>query len=417
MGFSPKTWVMADVTILQVVPRLETGGSEQSTIEMAEALIRAGANALVATEGGRLASAVTRAGGEIIDLPMASKHPVTMLANARRLARLVETRNISLLHARSRAPAWSALLAARWTKRPLVTTYHGTYGNPGPVKAVYNSVMGRGDRVIANSNYTANLIATRQHVARDRIRIIYRGIDGAIFDPFVVPPGPVARLRESWGVAPDKKIVLHAARLSGIKGQRETIEAVAELDDKGAFEDAIVVFAGEGLRGGYRQELADLIAEYGLQDKAMLPGHCSDMPVAFLAAHTALVPSLVAETFGRTSIEAQAMGCPVIVSNIGALPETIVSAESDAAGFTGYLVPPGDVPALADRIRAALALTPEEREKIGARARARAGKNFELAQMQAKTLAVYDELLGTQLSQLFEHPPLYEPAETAEGGA
>ncbi len=405
---------MAEVTILQVVPRLETGGSEQSTIEMAEALIRAGARALVATEGGRMASAVTRAGGEIIELPMASKSPVTMLANARRLAKLVETRNISLLHARSRAPAWSTLLASRWTKRPLVTTYHGTYGDPGPVKAVYNSVMGRGDRVIANSSYTANLVASRQHVARDRIRVIYRGIDGAIFDPFVVPPGPVARLRESWGVGPDQKIVLHAARLSSIKGQRETIEAVARLHHEGAFENAICIFVGDGLRESYRRELADLIAQYGLQEKAKLAGHCGDMPVAFLAAHTALVPSLVAETFGRTSIEAQAMGCPVVVSDIGALPETILSPAQDPTGFTGYLVPPGDVAALAEGIRTSLSLTPEERTEIGTRARARVAKNFELAQMQSKTLAVYDELLGTELAKLFEHPPLYEPAEAAE---
>jgi len=408
---------MADVTILQIVPRLETGGSEQSTVEIAEALIRAGASALVATEGGRLASAVTRAGGEVIKMPMGSKHPVTMLANARRLAKLVEERNISLLHVRSRAPAWSALLAARWTKRPLVTTYHGAYGNPGPVKAVYNSVMGRGDRVIANSMYTANLIASRQHVARERIRIIFRGIDGAIFDPFVVPPGPVARLRESWGVSPGTKIVLHAARLSGIKGQRQAIEAVRQLDEAGAFEDAIAIFVGDGTREGYRRELAALIEHHGLEDKARLVGHCGDMPVAFLAAHAALVPSLVAETFGRTSIEAQAMGCPVIVSDMGALPETIIAAEGDATDFTGYLVPANDVPALADRIRTVLALTPEKRAEIGERARMRVSKQFDLAQMQMKTLAVYDELLGTRLAELFEHPPLYDAVSGVEGGA
>jgi glycosyltransferase involved in cell wall biosynthesis len=394
------------VTILQVVPRLETGGSEQSTIEITEALIRAGANALVATEGGRMATAVTRAGGEIVALPMASKNPVTMLANARRLAKLVEDRNIALLHARSRAPAWSALVAARRTGRPLVTTYHGAYGNPGPVKAIYNGVMSRGDRVIANSLYTANLVVSRQHIAKERIRVIYRGIDGEIFDPFVVPPGPVARLRERWGVAPETKIVLHAARLSSIKGQRQTIDAVRRLDQEGALNDAIVIFAGDG-REGYRRELDDLISRYGLEGKARLVGHCGDMPVAFLASHAALVPSLVAETFGRTSIEAQAMGCPVIVSDIGALPETIVAAERDPGGFTGWLVPPGDVPALAARIKVALKLGPDERAAIGERARARVGALFNLARMQAQTLAVYDELLGTRLAEQFEHPPLF----------
>ncbi|MCK5495888.1 MAG: glycosyltransferase, partial [Hyphomicrobiaceae bacterium] len=318
---------------------------------------------------------------------------------------------------RSRAPAWSALLAARWTKRPFVTTYHGTYGSPGSVKAIYNSVMGRGDRVIANSMYTANLVASRQHVAQKRIRTIFRGIDGAIFDPFVVPPGPVARLRESWGVPPEIKIVLHAARLSGIKGQRETIEAIGRLEQSGAFEGAMAIFVGDGTKEGYRQELTDLITRHGLEAKAKLVGHCGDMPVAFLAAHTALVPSLVAETFGRTSIEAQAMGCPVIVSDMGALPETIVAAEGDESNFTGYLVPPGDVAALADRIKTALALTPEERAEIGTRARTRVGKKFDLAQMQMRTLAVYDELLGTGLAELFEHPPLYDAGSGAEGGA
>jgi glycosyltransferase involved in cell wall biosynthesis len=409
---------MAEVTILQVVPRLETGGSEQATVEITEALIRAGSHALVATEGGRMATAITRAGGEIIPLPVASKNPFTILANARRLARVIEAHGVDLVHARSRAPAWSALIAARRTGRPFVTTYHGAYGNPGPLKAVYNSVMGRGDRVIANSLYTANLVASRQEAARDRIRVVYRGIDGAIFDQLVVPPGPVARLRESWGVLPETTIVLHAARLSGIKGQRQTIEAVRQLDKEGAFEGAVLIFAGDATgRKGYRQELAELIARHGLQDKARLVGHCGDMPVAFLAAHVALVPSLVAETFGRTSIEAQAMGCPVIVSDMGALPETIVAPERDAAGFTGWLVPPDDAAALAEKIKLALKLKPAERAEIGARARARVSAKFDLAQMQVKTLAVYDELLGTRLAELFEHPPLFEAADNLENDA
>ncbi|MGI8853115.1 MAG: glycosyltransferase family 4 protein [Methyloceanibacter sp.] len=402
---------MPEVTILQVVPRLETGGSEQAAVEITEALIRAGASALVATEGGRMATAITRASGEIVPLPVASKNPLTILANARRLARLIEERNVDLVHARSRAPAWSALIAARRTGRPFVTTYHGAYSDMGPIKAIYNGIMGRGDRVIANSQYTADLIATRQHVARARIRIIYRGIDTAIFDPLVVPPGPVARLRERWGVMPDTNIVLHAARLTGLKGQRQTIEAARRLDEEGALEGAVVVLAGDAPgKAAYRQELIALIGQHGLDGKVKLVGHCTDMPVAFLAAHVALVPSLVPETFGRTSIEAQAMGCPVIVSNIGALPETIVAAESGDLEFTGWLAPPGDVEALAERIGRALALTPAERTAIGARGNVHVHALFELTQMQVKTLAVYDELLATHLADAFKHPPSLEAA-------
>jgi glycosyltransferase involved in cell wall biosynthesis len=369
---------MAEVTILQVVPRLDTGGSEQATVEIADALTRAGAAALVATEGGRMATAVTQSGGEVIELQMASKNPLTVLANAQRLRRLIEKRKVDLVHARSRAPAWSVFLAARATGRPFVTTYNGAYGSTlGPLKAAYNSVMGRGDRIIANSRYTAALIAKRHHVARDRVRVIYRGIDEAAFDPLVVPPGPVAKLRESWGVPPGTKILLQAARLTGLKGHRQTIEAASRLNGEGALDGAVIIFAGDAPgKTAYRQELLDLIARHGLTDKVRLVGHCHDMPAAFLASYVALVPSLVAETFGRTSVEAQAMGCPVIVSELGALPETIVAPEQDAARFTGWLIPPDDVGALADKIRLALSLTLGERAKIGARASARVGAEF-----------------------------------------
>jgi glycosyltransferase involved in cell wall biosynthesis len=409
---------MTGVTILQVVPRLDTGGSEQATVEITEALTRAGATALVATAGGRMTAAVTRAGGEVVTLPVASKNPFTILANAKRLEALINDRGVDLVHARSRAPGWSALLAARRTGRPFVTTYHGAYGSLGPIKAAYNSVMGRGDRVIANSLYTAKLIAERHHAARERIRIIYRGIDNATFDPLVVPPGPVAKLRERWGVKPDTKIVLQAARLTGLKGHRHTIEAAAKLDRQGALDGAVIVFAGDAPgKAAYRQELIDLIARHGLQQKVLLVGHCDDMPSAFLAAHVAILPSLVAETFGRTSIEAQAMGCPVIVSDLGALPETIDAAEGGAAGFTGWLVRAGDAEALAAKIALALALTPEERSAIGTRAHARVSALFELSQMQTKTLQVYDELLGTHLAERFADPPALRAAMGMENQA
>jgi glycosyltransferase involved in cell wall biosynthesis len=168
---------MAGVTILQVVPRLDAGGSELATVEITQALTCVAATALVATQGGRMEATIRLAGGEVARLPVASKNPLTILANAGRLTYLIESRKVDLIHARSRAPAWSALLAARRTGRPFVTTYHGAYGEAGPFKAAYNSVMGRGDRVIANSLYTADLISSRQRIARDRIRVIYRGVE------------------------------------------------------------------------------------------------------------------------------------------------------------------------------------------------------------------------------------------------
>jgi len=391
------------VTILQVVPRLDAGGSELATVEIAEALAFAGARALVATTGGRMAEDVAAAGGEIVLLPVASKNPVTILANAWRLAKLIDNHNIDLVHARSRAPAWSALLATRRTLRPFVTTYHGAYGQVGPFKAAYNSVMAKGDRVIANSRFTASVIADRHPRATDRIRVIYRGVDKRTFDPAAVDAGDIEKLRAAWGVTPGTKIVLHAARLTSIKGQRDLIAAAAGLNAEGALKDAVIILAGDPSgRDGYRGELLALVKQHGLKDKVRLVGHCREMPAAYLASGVALTISTVPETFGRTSVEAQNMGCPVIVPDLGALPETIVAPDQDAAGFTGWRVPPGDVPALQQRIAEALALDPAERAEIGARARAHVAARFTLSRMQADTLAVYDELLGTDLAERFK---------------
>ena len=394
---------MAGATILQAVPRLDAGGSEQAAIEIAAALTRAGASALVATEGGRMATAMTEAGGKIIALPMASKNPLTLLANARRLAQVIEARDVNLVHARSRAPAWSALLAARRTRRPFVTTYHGAYASPGLFKNFYNSVMARGDRVIANSRYTADLIVARHRVPKDRIRVIYRGVDLATFAPDEVVQNRLGRLRALWGVSERQPVVLQAARLTSWKGHALVIEAARQLLRADRLGDAVVIMAGDSQgRAAYRRELERLIARSGLTDRVRLVGHCDDMPAAFAIAHVAVIASTSAETFGRTSIEAQAMGCPVIVSDIGAAPETIVPAGPGKRDDTGWLVPCGDATAIAERIAEALALSPEQRAALGARARRRIAAKFGLRQMQRATLAVYDELLETYLAARFD---------------
>lgn len=392
---------MADVTILQAVPRLETGGSEQATVEITEALTRAGAKALVATEGGRMATAVTGAGGEIIALPMASKNPLTILANARRLQEIVEERGVTLLHARSRAPAWSAFLAARRTKRPFVTTYHGAYSSRVPFKMLYNSVMARGDRVIANSHYTARLIAARHHVPQEHMRVIYRGIDLSRFEPRAIAPQRLDALRAVWGVAEGQPVILQAARLTSWKGQAYTIEAARRLRDAGQLGNAVVIFAGDAQgRNGYREDLAAQIRDAGLEDRARLVGHCDDIPAAFRLATVAVIASTRAETFGRTSIESQAAACPVIVTDIGAALENVIPAGHDV-DFTGWVVPTADSARLAAALGEVLVLSDEARAAIGQRAQAHVAGQFTLKEMQRATLAVYDDLLGTDLAARF----------------
>jgi glycosyltransferase involved in cell wall biosynthesis len=390
---------MAKLTILQAVPRLDAGGSEQAAVEIAAALSRVGAMPLVATEGGRMATALADAGGEIVQLPVASKNPFTLLRNARRLAALIKQRDVKLVHARSRAPAWSALLAARRMRRPFVTTYHGAYGSPAPFKNFYNSVMARGDRVIANSRYTAQLIVSRHKVPAERIRVIYRGVDVAKFSPELMVSNRLGRLRALWGVGESQPVVLQAARLTSWKGQAYVIEAARDLLRHDRLGNAVFIMAGDAQgRDTYRKELEQLIARYKLADHVRLVGHCDDMPAAFALAQVTVIASTSAETFGRTSIEAQAMGCPVIVTDIGAAPETIVT---DRQSFTGWVVPCRDAASIAGRIAEALMLSPDERGALGARARRHVAARFTLGQMQRGTLAVYDELLGTHFGPRF----------------
>ena len=295
-------------TILQIIPRLDTGGAELAVIEIADALVRAGARALVAAEPGRLADGLAAAGGELIAFPAASKNPLRIMANARALAGLVTARGIDLIHARSRAPAWSGLIAARRSRIPFVTTYHGAYGEQNALKRAYTSVMAQGDVVIANSRYTAELIVRRYRTPRARIACIHRGVDVDRFDPDRVAPERLAALRQSWGVEAGRPIVLQAARLTAWKGQGVLIDAARRLNATGRLAGARIILAGDAQgRDGYAQWLQRQIDAGGLTATVHLVGHVEDMAAAYLAAHVTVIGSTEPEAFGRTAIEAAAM--------------------------------------------------------------------------------------------------------------
>jgi glycosyltransferase involved in cell wall biosynthesis len=324
-----------------------------------------------------------------------------MLFNVRRLAKLCLDEGVALVHARSRAPAWVALGATRALNLPFVTTYHGSYSGRSAIKLRYNSVMARGDVVIANSHYTADLVRSLYPQASDRIRVIHRGTDLGIFAPSAVAPERVEALRRSWGVAPHERIVLLAARLTGWKGQKVLIEAAARLKQAGLTDVAFILAGDAQGRDSYVRDLDALIAARNLAGIVRRVGHCTDMPAAFLAASVVAVPSTEPEAFGRSAVEAQAMATPVVVSDLGAVPETVLAPpDVPPQERTGWRVPAGDAAALAEAVGAALALGASAREGVATRARAHVERHFSLGRMVSDTLDVYMALLQRRAKPL-----------------
>ncbi|OSQ38714.1 glycosyltransferase family 4 protein [Thalassospira sp. MCCC 1A01428] len=400
---------LSDIVVLQVIPRLNSGGAERTTLEIAQALTRVGAKAIVVTEGGRLADDICTAGGEVIKLPVASKNPIRIIANIWKIRKIIRDYGATLVHARSRAPAISAFFAARWQGVPFVTTYHSTYSQPRrePFKSIknfYSSIMARGDRVIANSHFIGNLIAQRHQTGNDRVRVIYRGLDSTYFDPEKITPKAVAAMCAQWGVDENDRVVLFPSRISPTKGQMVVIEAVAQLGPALKQGLKVVLPGPELATPDYIALLQQRIGQAGLGDIVKLVPECRNMPVAYLAADVAIGGSLIRpEAFGRTAIEAQGMGCPVIANQEGGPAETVL--DEDAVGvdaFTGWLIPPENPVALAVALEKALSLTPAERARLRTRARAHIMTRFNADQMRIDTLAVYDELLGCDLAVFYK---------------
>jgi glycosyltransferase involved in cell wall biosynthesis len=376
--------------VLQVLPSLGTGGVERTTVEMTQAVALAGGIPLVASAGGPLVAAVQRAGGRHFTLPLATKNPLVIWRNAARLAALIQAEGVAIVHARSRAPAWSAWLAARRTGAHFITTYHGAYGEDLPLKRRYNAVMARGEIVIAASRFIAGLVMQRHGVPQSRIRVIGRGIDPAVFDPEAVAGDRVARLAAVWRLPDGMRTVVLPGRLTSWKGQEVLLRAVARL----ARQDVCVVLVGDDQgRWRYSRRLVALAHALGIAERVRLVGNCDDMPAAFMLADVVVHASVRPEAFGRVVIEAQAMGRPVIATDLGGPVETVEH------GVTGWRVPPGDAAALAAAIEGALALDDDAWAALGRRARAAVLRHYTTKAMQEATLDVYEAVLlpATQL--------------------
>jgi glycosyltransferase involved in cell wall biosynthesis len=385
---------LAGRVVLQIVPELHSGGAERTAIDIAEALASVGARSLVATQGGRMVSELQARGGVWLPFPAGSKNPLQMMLNSVKLTRILREQGVDILHARSRASAWVAYFAARQAGVKFVTTYHGAYSGSSAMKLRYNAIMASGQAVIANSSFTAQRILELDPSVADRLFVIPRGVDLRQFAPDAVDPARVERLRAEWGVAPHERVVLMPARLSARKGFRLVAETVSLMASQGAADDCKVILVGDAHSDNFREKIDTQISREGLDRFMRIVGHCDDMPAAYLAAAAVIAPATAPEAFGRVGVEAQAMGAPVIVSDIGAAAEIVLSPPHAPPHMaTGWRVPVGEPAALAAAIQEALDLKASARDALSLRAREHVRRRFSVEEMQRATLEVYRGLL------------------------
>jgi glycosyltransferase involved in cell wall biosynthesis len=370
-------------TVLQVLPRLVAGGVERGTVDVASALVAAGWRAIVASAGGPMVHELERAGATHVTLPLASKNPFVIRANIERLVAVIRNLNVDIVHARSRAPAWSARYAAKRTGRHFVTTFHNAYGTGSFIKHRYNAVMAAGERVIAISQFVGEHAASVYHVPAERLRIIPRGVDVNRFDPDKVRPERLIPLIKAWRLPDGVPVVLLPGRLTRWKGQLVLIEAMAQLRRS----DVHAVILGTG-SARYRRELEEAVTRIGAGGNFRFIDSCNDMAAAYMLADVVVSASTSPEGFGRIIVEAQAMGRPVIATAHGGAQETVVPGE------TGWLVPPSDAVALAMALAQALDQDNSARLAMVARQLAHVRTHFNSALMARRTLAVYEELVS-----------------------
>lgn len=371
--------------ILQLIPTMQSGGAEKSCIDVTAAITSAGHQAFVATAGGVWANEVIRGGGTVITLPLNSKNPWVIWRNTQRLVSIIREYNIDLVHARSRAPAWSGYWAAKKTGIPFMTTFHAVYKFSSALKQRYNSVMARGERVIAISEYVAQHILDHYPTDPSHIRVIYRGTPIERFHPNMVHPERMIKLAKEWQLPEDKHLILMPSRLTRIKGHHVLLEALTKLNRNDFF---CIICGATPDRSRYQQELLDLIHKLNLQEVVRIVPILNDVPAGMRLAQVMVAPSLVPEGFGRMPVEAQAAGTPVVASAIGGHNEIILNGE------TGWLVPPDDAAAMAEAMNAALNMTDIERATMATKAMSFVAQHFGREQMTSQTLKVYDELLA-----------------------
>ena len=377
--------------ILQIIPSMEIGGAERTVLEITAFLKNTNYTSLVLTSGGKLIKDLEKLNIEVVRYPIDKKNPLLIIKNIIKLKKIFIEKNIDLIHVRSRAPAWSAIFAARSLKIPIVTTWHGHVSNSSWFKKKYNSIMHKGNALIANSNYTAENINKIYKIDKDKIDIIPRGVNTEKFKASNFSDEEKINIKKEWKVFDQNKIILLLpARLTRWKGHEVVIKAIGLLKNEEFFKNIVCLFAGNQ-KGSerYIQNLKETIASLSLDDKIKLIGQVENMPLAYQVSNIILSPSIQPEPFGRIPIEAQASGKIIISSNAGAVKETIKSGQDS----TGFKVKPNNSEELAHQIKLVIKMKDEDLQEIKKRAILNVKNNFSLETMCKKTLEVYNRLL------------------------
>ena len=377
--------------ILQVIPRLGYGGAETGCYDLAHYLSEQGWKSFIITSGGELIKYIKKEKVQLIRLPVHSKNPLMILFNSLIISIIVFFYNIDIIHARSRAPAWSCFFSSLMTRRKFVTTFHGTYNFSNRIKKFYNSIMLRSDLIIAGSNFIFNHINTNYSKylnTKKKLMVIFRGINTDYFSKKNISEAKIDKLISSWKIEKDKTTILLPGRITKWKGQEMFIEAINILSEdfyKTNFQ-AIILGSDQG-RKVYSKKLIGLIERYQLGKKIKFFNHCREMPTAYAISDIIVSSSIEPEAFGRVSVEAQAMEKLIVASNIGGSNETIVN------GKTGYLFEAGDPRELAKVLNNIMELDKEALYSIGIEGRKNISKKFDVEKMCQTTFTEYKKLL------------------------
>jgi glycosyltransferase involved in cell wall biosynthesis len=381
------------LTIVQVIPDLQAGGAGASVVQVAEALVTEGHRAIVVSEGGRMEAELARIGATFVRLPVASKSPKQILANGRRIAAIARDAHADVLHAQSRAPAWSCLLAGKLAAIPYVATCDNLYGEQNPLKRLYNTAIVRGARVIALGDALARMIEERYGTPRSKIAVVERGVDLSAFDRTSVSEERIDALARNWGVTRGDRVVLLPGRLTRRKGADTLVAAARRLREAG-LKNFVIVLVGEEQAGTrYAAELWDRVHQSELSEFVRIVGHCGDMPAAYALADIAVSTVLKPGGPQRAMLEAQAMGTPVVVSDAGGREEILLAppfVSEDRA--TGLLYPAGDAAELAQTLFKVLAMGAPARSAMGMRGHAFVASHYPRQAFTQRILSVYAEV-------------------------